>query len=223
MGKRTCEECGAVLVGPPSVVQRRRWCSWACRTAKPRSNRSPAALVTYVCESCGEAGVRLAKRPSPRFCSLKCRDAVIPVQRRKRITVTCRFCGGLFERRPSEIAAGRGKFCSKECAGKGRPICGRPSRVASEAISLWAAQTAEQFTTEHRVGRFSIDLALPHRRVAVELDGVYWHSLPEMVERDVRKDAALAAEGWRVVRIGIASNMSPRDLAGLIDEAVKSL
>lgn len=64
-------------------------------------------------------------------------------------------------------------------------------------------------------------LALPDHRIAVELDGVYWHGLPEMVDRDRRKDADLAARGWTVVRIPILKNDAPDDVASRIVEALE--
>ena len=63
------------------------------------------------------------------------------------------------------------------------------------------------------------DIAFTGRRVAVFVDGCFWHACPEhgrdpavnqwywapklrrTVERDRAADAALAAAGWRVVRI----------------------
>jgi DNA mismatch endonuclease, patch repair protein len=63
------------------------------------------------------------------------------------------------------------------------------------------------------------DIVFTRRRVAVFVDGCYWHACPDHgtqptrnvaywlfklrrnVERDRAVDAALAAEGWRVVRL----------------------
>src|SRR6266702_3204893 len=72
----------------------------------------------------------------------------------------------------------------------------------------------------HRRGyRFRPDIAFTARRVAVFVDGCFWHACPEhgrnpavnewywapklrrTVERDRAADAALTAAGWRVVRI----------------------
>lgn len=69
-------------------------------------------------------------------------------------------------------------------------------------------------------GRFSVDFALPRFRVAVLVDGCFWHGCPdhgpaefrgpnrerwaaklaENRDRDARCDRALAQAGWRVVR-----------------------
>ena len=81
-----------------------------------------------------------------------------------------------------------------------------------------------RFRKDHRLNladgaRPRPDIAFTARRVAVFVDGCFWHACPEHgskpsvnqwywspklqrnVERDRAADAALAAAGWRVVRI----------------------
>jgi very-short-patch-repair endonuclease len=45
-----------------------------------------------------------------------------------------------------------------------------------------------------------LDAAIPHLRVAIELDGAAFHGDPAARERDIRRDVALAALGWVVLR-----------------------
>jgi hypothetical protein len=49
-------------------------------------------------------------------------------------------------------------------------------------------------------GRYFLDRAYLDELVGVELDGAAWHGSKEQRERDVRRDAALAAAGWLIVR-----------------------
>ena len=61
------------------------------------------------------------------------------------------------------------------------------------------------FTQQHRVvlagGRsVLLDAAWPGVRVAVELDGAAFHGSRDQRERDLRRDTALAALGWVVLR-----------------------
>ncbi|TFV85668.1 DUF559 domain-containing protein [Blastococcus sp. CT_GayMR16] len=49
-------------------------------------------------------------------------------------------------------------------------------------------------------GPVRLDAAWPEAKIAVELDGAAFHSSPEARERDLRRDAALAALGWVVLR-----------------------
>jgi REase_MTES_1575 len=57
---------------------------------------------------------------------------------------------------------------------------------------------------QHRVllpdGPVFLDAAWPGVKLAVELDGAAFHGSPEARERDLRRDAALAALGWLVLR-----------------------
>jgi len=46
-----------------------------------------------------------------------------------------------------------------------------------------------------------LDFAWPDQRVAVEYDGVDWHSEPDVLRRDRRRRAALGAVGWVVISI----------------------
>ncbi|SCX49014.1 Transcriptional regulator, AbiEi antitoxin, Type IV TA system [Klenkia marina] len=52
--------------------------------------------------------------------------------------------------------------------------------------------------------RARLDAAWPHLRVAVELDGHRFHSSRADRERDMRRDTALAAAGWVVLRFSHA-------------------
>jgi very-short-patch-repair endonuclease len=45
-----------------------------------------------------------------------------------------------------------------------------------------------------------LDAAVPELRVAIELDGAAFHGDPSARERDIRRDVALAALGWVVLR-----------------------
>jgi len=68
-------------------------------------------MISIICQNCGKTfeSEEWAKR---KFCSHNCAQR----SQRKRIGVKCKKCGKAFEARPSEIKAGRGVYCSKECA-----------------------------------------------------------------------------------------------------------
>lgn len=204
MAKRTCVVCSK----PVSGQGRHLYCSTDC------------ALVERTCQWCGLAQRVPRKRQSRPFCSQICAKAESAEARKVRVVVSCQWCGTQMEKRPSEIAKGRGKFCSRTCAGLGRPINGRPSRIASDAIDIWIQGSLELCVPEFRVGRFSIDLAFPLRMLAIELDGVYWHSLPAMIKRDARKDDHLQRSGWTVERIVIPKCATAQSVAADISAAV---
>lgn len=55
--------------------------------------------------------------------------------------------------------------------------------------------------TEAPIGRYRVDLLWARERLVVEMDGAAFHSTPERIERDKRRDAELAALGYLVIRV----------------------
>jgi very-short-patch-repair endonuclease len=139
----------------------------------------------------------------------------------------CLTCGIDFWVTPSE-AIGR-QFCSRSCSGKHkRPPASIKTRkkisdaqkkcVAEGRHSGWKSRSkvepsyAEKFfigvldsrgikyTREMPFAGFFIDFAFPERRLALEVDGRQ-HAMPDRIDADSRKDAALAAAEWSVVRV----------------------
>lgn len=58
-------------------------------------------------------------------------------------------------------------------------------------------------TPQYKALHYNIDLVVEGngRRLAIECDGDYWHSAPEAVENDRRRQSALERAGWKFVRI----------------------
>lgn len=79
-------------------------------------------------------------------------------------------------------------------------------------LSLKAALVAagwSEFVTEFEIGYFSIDEALPRLKLAVEMDGCYWHGCEECgfpgfgetATYDKRKTTYLTNLGWSILRV----------------------
>jgi hypothetical protein len=58
----------------------------------------------------------------------------------------------------------------------------------------------QQYRMHLPFGPVRLDAAWPEVKLAVELDGAAFHGSPAARERDLRRDAALAALGWVVLR-----------------------
>ncbi|RBY94713.1 hypothetical protein DQ244_05410 [Blastococcus sp. TBT05-19] len=77
-------------------------------------------------------------------------------------------------------------------------------------LEIWGVQHVLRgpgmpvFQQQYRVslpfGTVRLDAAVPELKVAVEMDGAAFHGSAEARERDIRRDAALAARGWVVLR-----------------------
>lgn len=71
-------------------------------------------------------------------------------------------------------------------------------------------------------GRIRLDLAWPAARVALEADGVSFHSGPQALHRDRERQNRLARLGWIVVRCTWSDlRRDPAALAALVGEVVR--
>lgn len=62
--------------------------------------------------------------------------------------------------------------------------------------------------SQYKIGSFKIDFALPNSKIALEVDGRYWHGKLLLTsrqayqkERDFQKDNSLRLQGWKVIRV----------------------
>lgn len=201
MPDRRCVECGAPVHGQGKHL----YCSDDCK------------MVTRSCATCGDEFRVERKRKGRNFvCSLKCRPA--RQWGEPKVDVECGCCGEPMTVHASRLASGRGKFCSRSCAALARPINGKPSKIADAAIDEFLKGTPLLCELEKRLGRWSVDLALPLHNIAIELDGEYWHGLPAMVEKDRRKDEWMNAHGWHVIRVVMGKDDTPQSIARRIAE-----
>ena len=47
---------------------------------------------------------------------------------------------------------------------------------------------------------YYLDIAIPELKLDFEYDGFYWHSFPDAIERDAKRDQYLQQQGWKVFR-----------------------
>jgi very-short-patch-repair endonuclease len=81
---------------------------------------------------------------------------------------------------------------------------------------------------QYPFGPYTIDFAIPDYRIAIECDGDYWHSLPQSIARDKRKDKFINGKGWLVLRFTetrLTTDLSScvRELLGLILDKAKAI
>lgn len=57
------------------------------------------------------------------------------------------------------------------------------------------------YVAQKQLGPFVVDFYFPQWKLVLEVDGDYWHSLPEQQERDRRKDQWLQKNGYRIIRL----------------------
>lgn len=68
-------------------------------------------------------------------------------------------------------------------------------------VRLLRAAAITGWVLNYEAGPYTLDLAFPDRRVAVEFDGWAWHTDPERFRRDRRKGNDLVTSGWVLLRV----------------------
>lgn len=92
-------------------------------------------------------------------------------------------------------------------------------------VQFWAAyqqlnpRELRGLVREYKVGPYRIDFALPRRKIGIELDGYATHSSTADIANDRRRQRALEARGWYIIRFGGAEVY--RDANGCIREAAR--
>ena len=116
------------------------------------------------------------------------------------VVLRCECCDREFTAVTSEMRAGR-KFCSHACSNivknKKNKKFDTDIELAVEAYFKEKGMVFKKQVPLHGVtlADFVVD------RIVIQCDGVYWHSRPGYVERDVGQDAKLVAMGYKVIRI----------------------
>ncbi|MCX5849332.1 MAG: DUF559 domain-containing protein [Deltaproteobacteria bacterium] len=131
------------------------------------------------------------------YCSQKCRCADM----KNGFLKICEFCGTEFYIRPSEIKKGEernfkaGRYCSQECYKKS---C-EPTGLEIEGRSI-LYEIGVAFSEQVKIGRYIVDAFIPQKKIIIEWDGLYWHSIPKRIESDNNKNNYLKAKGYNILR-----------------------
>lgn len=129
----------------------------------------------------------------------------------KTVTVKARLRNGGYALRPSSQRTDR--WYSNVAASKTRN-----GTWATSAAENRIAERLDEYGVRYRrnlnVGRYAIDFALDAFGIALEVDGeAHYARRPDRHARlahDAKKDVALRAAGWRVIRLRVSARMTGR-------------
>ena len=182
---RHCPQCGKLFHPAHAKVKH---CSYECR------NQSYRKYDLRPCLQCGklfDPWFHVAK-----YCSKKCTDQANRTER------TCLICGCRFVVPNARLkATNGGSFCSKNCSGSN---ASRQQRRISKWEQLFFDQLEAaglRLDRQVRIRHFTVDAICRDTNVAIEFDGVYWHSFPKCKARDGRKSDAIAWAGYKLIRV----------------------
>lgn len=224
-----CETCGNSFKVPPSrLKQNPRFCCDTC-FYKWLNGSEQAPRIETRCLTCGKSMRVLKSRYENenrgRYCSQKCMMIARPKPpKMERIKCTCLHCGKTFYKLQCQVAGRRGRFCSRGCVGAYTIRNCQPTSLTSieqiikDGLDSLGLEYELQYTG---ISPWVIDFAFPSYKLAIEVDGKYWHSLENIKEKDKRKNKALKQRGWSVLHFGEDEiNQSP---SACIDKIIQFL
>lgn len=196
-----CTYCKNIYSLPFSSAKTSKFCSKICKDAKARENGEDRN-----CLHCGKlfhASPNRLKRG--KFCSVQCDSDYARAQpeyqiprrvRWRNCPTTCLHCGKTYFVYNYELKTT--KYCSRECLNRSTL-----NFVSSIEKTMKAKLEEKGYypIDQYKLGKYTIDLAFPDQKLAVECDGDYWHNLPAAKEKDARKDKFLNEKGWQVLRL----------------------
>jgi very-short-patch-repair endonuclease len=81
----------------------------------------------------------------------------------------------------------------------------RESRKCASSIesklfnALW--NRGHFIVTQYKISKYSLDMAIPSLKIAIEADGEFWHySNSDQIAKDARRDEYLKSLGWVTLR-----------------------
>jgi very-short-patch-repair endonuclease len=99
----------------------------------------------------------------------------------------------------------------------------QPRETAIEAIMYAELERRSVPFVRQQIidGLYYVDALIPGARIVVECDGEYWHSRPDAIARDPKRDKYLTSRGYRVFRFPEAAIHA--DVKACVDRIVEAL
>jgi DNA mismatch endonuclease (patch repair protein) len=102
----------------------------------------------------------------------------------------------------------------------------KPHRIFEEAL---LATGLEGLVREHPIAFYHIDEACPELKLALEIDGCYWHGcntcgfpgVPGSLALDKRKQTYLVSRGWTLLRF--PEHLINSDLSGCVEQVLQTI
>lgn len=200
-----CQGCGTVFTVQPCRKDKAKYCSQRCMgkhfTDTKRfvgENNPKYQDINHTCERCGKVfhvNAFYHERGVYRYCSNACKYPA-------KVEINCKWCNKPFMVRPLQKERGRKQFCSQACHG-----CYTVTTIQKGATSIEIAVEQvlialnEPYKSQKQMGPYITDFYLPQYKLILECDGDYWHSLPNVVEKDKKKDHWLYAHNYKLLRL----------------------
>jgi len=150
----------------------------------------------HICKYCKK--VFYSDERKRKFCSQKC-HYLSRIQKIPKLN--CKLCGKPFYKKwKSELK--RAKFCSLNCKSiyNKKYIVPNKDTLIERLVESYLKSNNIPFTKQCPVAGISlVDFLLP-RKIIIQCDGDYWHSVGNRKERDANQDLIFGFKGYKVWR-----------------------
>jgi len=173
------------------------------------------------CPNCGKEFLakprKDVKSGYAKFCSMKCYreyEAKGLLREKVRIIKTCLICGKEMKLAPHDA---KQKFCSHRCTGiyAIETMCKQDTSIEQKVEEI-LKKLGVKYQKQYRIQNFTVVDFFVEPNIAIYCDGEYWHSKPEIKERDERINQKLKEMGIKVIRL-------PEQVIKLESDIVSSL
>ena len=140
-----------------------------------------------------------------KFCSRKCYDTCQKDSCEKR---QCLWCGQVFE----TWDKGNQRYCCKRCA-----FASTGETDIEKIFREELDKKGFRYEQYRKIGPFFVDFYLPDQNIIIECDGIHWHTKPEVIKRDIRKNQQLQNDGFKLFRF------TDKEIKQDIDRCIKKI
>lgn len=110
--------------------------------------------------------------------------------------------------------------------GRGCPICNneRQSSFPEQAIYYYLSKTFSSTTNRFKLeDKYELDIYIPEKNIAIEYDGIFFHSLPKTKEREDRKNKACSNNKILLIRIKESNEVDDVNIININDFLINIL
>ena len=188
--KLICEFCGNEYI---ARGYNQKFCSKPCYYKEKWRSHDKEDKQTH-CKNCNKLFNLRKTSKYNIFCSLKCN---YEYKHRGKMQV-CEYCKTVFVKKNSS-----NRFCCREHYFKS--AMNRETSLEKELYSF-LEKHKYVFEKQKQILKCIPDAYISEGKICVFADGVYWHTKPNVEERDKKINRRLKKGGYRVLRIGELSN-----------------
>lgn len=190
-----CKICGKEFSYNPSKPKTS--CSRSCSNVLMHKLKGHnIGIQNKICLNCWKLyQTKTVYKESSHYCSVEC------FHEYKQEITTCTWCNQKITKPKSRTKKYENSFCNDEH----RLLWlntekAEPSQAELKTIKI-LDNIGIPYQFQYPIGYYLLDFAIVDKKIDIEIDSEYHHSLPDRIPKDKRRDKFMKSLGWKVIRI----------------------